>query len=228
MARGLASLLMIQGHAYHGWVAPAARDDAYALTRVLGTLPLPAFLVLAGAAVTWRLQAGRDRGQDPRVLRTALARRGLQVLGYGYLVSLAYAALDGGRGWPTLLRADVLHVIGLSIATSALCVGSESSPARFARRCLAVGLVVTALCPWLADLEVPDALAPVVGLFVDAPPYTRMPRVPLFAWFAVGAGAAAGMLALRDGSWAARRAGTSIGGLVALGVASAGLIAVGG
>ncbi len=227
VARGLASLLMIQGHAFHGWVAPESRDGAYALTRTLGTLPLPAFLVLAGAAVTWRLQAGKDRGQSTQVLRRALARRGLQVLLYGYLVSLGYAALDGGLSWPTVLRADVLHVIGLSIATGALCVGRTLDPAPFARRCLALGLLATALCPLLAGLAPPPALAPVAALFVDAPPYTRMPWVPLFAWFAAGTGGAALMLTLRDESAMARRAGTSKPGLVSLGILSASLVAIG-
>ncbi len=227
LARGLASLLMIQGHAYHGWVAPTARGEAYALTRTLGTLPLPAFLALAGAAVTWRLDAGRRRGQDARELRAALARRGLQLLAYGYLVSFVYALMDGSRGGATLLRSDVLHVIGLSIASSALCVGATVAAFPFALRCLGLGVAVAAACPWVSDLDIPPYLAPLAALFVDAPPYTRMPWVPLFAWFAIGAGAAAMMLALRNEGFAARRAGTSLLGLAALGSAGVLLLSLG-
>ncbi|MDH5493074.1 MAG: hypothetical protein OEY14_14060, partial [Myxococcales bacterium] len=55
IARGVASLVMLQGHAYHGWVAAEHHSSpAYQLTRVLGTLPLPAFLLLSGAAVASR------------------------------------------------------------------------------------------------------------------------------------------------------------------------------
>ena len=72
VARALASLLMIQGHAFHGWASPAARGTgAYGFTRLLGTFPLPAFLVLAGAALVLRLRAARARHEDPARVRAA-------------------------------------------------------------------------------------------------------------------------------------------------------------
>ena len=64
VARGVASLIMIQGHAYDGWVAPVHKESAaYLFTRLLGSLPLPAFLVLAGAAVVLRVDAARRKGE---------------------------------------------------------------------------------------------------------------------------------------------------------------------
>src|SRR3712207_7061064 len=56
--------------------------------------------------------------------RRQLARRGLQIVGYGYLVSLIYAFIEyiGGSGSfsaAVLLRADILHCIGLSLVTCA-------------------------------------------------------------------------------------------------------------
>ena len=65
LARGIASLIMIQGHAYEGWVAPEHMASAgYLFTRLLGTLPLPSFLVLSGAAVALRIRAARERGES--------------------------------------------------------------------------------------------------------------------------------------------------------------------
>ncbi|MEO0326943.1 MAG: heparan-alpha-glucosaminide N-acetyltransferase domain-containing protein, partial [Myxococcota bacterium] len=203
VARAVASLVMIQGHAYHGWVATEHRDAAYAFTRVLGTLPLPAFLVLAGAGMTMRLEAGARRGERAGELRRGLLRRGLQVLGYGYAVNLAYGLIDGGLDAATLLRTDVLHVIGLSIAAAAafaVRAAEDGSPdvARFGRRALGLGLLVTLACPFVSAGNVPPLLAPWVGLVVDAPPYTRMPLVPLLAWLGVGAGVTAALRARRD------------------------------
>ncbi|HJK94523.1 MAG TPA: heparan-alpha-glucosaminide N-acetyltransferase domain-containing protein [Polyangiaceae bacterium LLY-WYZ-15_(1-7)] len=222
VARGVASLIMIQGHAYHGWVAPAHHDAAYAFTRVLGTLPLPAFLVLAGAAVMWRLDAAVRRGEERPTVRRALVRRGLQVVAYGYAVNLAYALIDGAEGLHTYLRADVLQVIGLSIAAAAaLGLRGEGpvDPRAFVRRNLLLGAAVTLACPALARLgpHVPEALAPLVAPVVDVAPYTRMPFVPLFAWLAFGAAAGAWLLARRDGTPASRRAGTRPSALLALG-----------
>lgn len=197
VARGVASLLMIQGHAYHAWVAPARRDGAYAFTRVLGTFPLPAFLVLAGAAMTWRLSAAVRRSEPMTEVRRALIRRGFQVLVVGYVVSAVYALMDGG-GLQAVLRADVLHVIGLSIAIAALvgARGDADVVRRFAGRALALGVLLTVLCPWLSPVGGgAHFAAPLLALFVDVPGYTQMPVVPLFAWLAVGAVAAAAMLA---------------------------------
>ncbi|MEM1414111.1 MAG: heparan-alpha-glucosaminide N-acetyltransferase domain-containing protein [Myxococcota bacterium] len=234
VARAVASLVMIQGHAYHGWVAPEHRDTAYAFTRVLGTLPLPSFLVLAGAAMTMRLRAAVQKGERAGDVRRALVRRGLQVFGYGYAVNLAYGLLDGGLDLPTLLRADVLHVIGLSIAAAAAWgVRPDGAGApdlgRFARRSAGLALAVTLVCPFLSALTpgTPTPLGFAVALVADVPPYTRMPFVPLAAWLGVGVATTVVLLRAADDSPFAAVAGSSrralaIAALGGLGVALAG------
>ncbi|MEZ4252914.1 MAG: hypothetical protein R3B99_32295 [Polyangiales bacterium] len=85
MARGLASLVMIQGHAYHGWVAPEHHDAAYAFTRVLGTF------ALAGLPRARRRRddaAPRERRTTKQTRRSCetLMRRGAQLVVIGYAV----------------------------------------------------------------------------------------------------------------------------------------------
>ncbi|MCA9607023.1 MAG: DUF1624 domain-containing protein [Myxococcales bacterium] len=199
VARGVASLIMIQGHAYDGWVAPEDKASAaYLFTRLLGSLPLPAFLVLAGAAVVLRVDAARRRGEDLGDVRRAVAKRGAMVLLYGYLTNLAYAAMDGFDSVDTILRADVLHVIGLSIVAVAVLGIRED------RRALPVAAVVltivpTLACPWLSPLgaAAPGPLRWVAGLFVDVPSVTLMPFVPLVSWLALGALTSLAMLRAR-------------------------------
>lgn len=226
VARGLASLVMIQGHAYHGWVAPWHHDAAYAFTRVLGTLPLPAFLVLAGAAVMLRLQSAAKKREPAVDVRGALMKRGAQLVVIGYAVNATYALIDGAAGLHTWLRADVLHVIGLSLATSAwlgLPTTREVSPARYATRATLLAIAVTLACPWLSRLgaDVPLALAPLVAPFVDVPRFSAMPFVPLFSWLAIGALAMHVLTRFRTDSPIARRAGAS--GPALLGLAGLGL-----
>jgi hypothetical protein len=221
VARGLASLVMIQGHAYHGWVAPEHHDAAYAFTRVLGTLPLPAFLVLAGAAVLLRLQSAAKKNEPAIGVRNALMKRGAQLVVIGYAVNATYALIDGAAGLHTWLRADVLHVIGLSLAVSAwlgLPTKREVSPARYVLRATLLAVVVTLACPWLSRLgaDVPLALAPLVAPFVDVPRFSAMPFVPLFSWLAVGALAMHVLTRFRTDSPIARRAGASGPALLAL------------
>jgi uncharacterized membrane protein len=244
VARALAGIIMIQGHAYDGWASPAAKETfAYAFTRLLGTLPLPAFLLLAGASVTLRVDAAVKRGESARDVRRAVVKRGLEVVLYGYLVSAVFALMDGFDGLDTFLRADVLHVIGLSIATvgflgirpARATVGARTStdaPAdrrRLGSVALGVGLATTLACPWVSRIS-PHTTGPLryaVGLFSDVPGVTLMPYVPLVAWFAIGVGAAQWMLRMRRSAGDVSRGGAPRRALVALGVVGLALAVAG-
>jgi len=202
LARGIASLIMIQGHAYDGWVAIEYKSSqSYLFTRLLGTLPLPAFLVLSGAAIALRLRSAHGRGELTEEVRNGLVKRGLTVLGWGYLTNFVYAWMDGGRGFDILLRADVLHAIGLSIAfISLFCLTSFGSqkksdykkallePRCLRRKALWLAFITIAICPFLSQLtqrlEGPVAYA--AALLSDVDGITLMPVVPLLAWTAVG------------------------------------------
>lgn len=238
VARGIASLVMIQGHAYHGWVAPEHHDTAYAVTRVLGKFPLPSFLVLAGASIVWRLRAAQRKEESVDAVRASLVRRGLQVWLTGYVVSTVYALMDGWDGLDTFFRADVLHVIGLSIALTAF-VGVRGELAKlrrtYATRAGLLGAALTLASPWVNGLTLatPASWGPLrylVGLVGDVPGVTLMPLVPLGAWLSTGAVAAQLLLWFRaraDGSSFTGLAGTSPRG-VALLATLAGAMIVGG
>ncbi|MGE0786485.1 MAG: heparan-alpha-glucosaminide N-acetyltransferase domain-containing protein [Sandaracinaceae bacterium] len=193
VARGLASLIMIQGHAYDAWVRPEDKTSAaYLFTRVLGSLPLPAFLVLAGAAIALRVEAAERRAEPAVSVRRSVFARGCSVLAWGYAASLAYALIDGTEGWGTLLRADVLHAIGISIALLAwLGIRGAGPPTlrAFGRAALGLAIVPVLVCPWLSPVgaSVDGPLKYAVALFVDVPGVTRMPVVPLAGWLGLGA-----------------------------------------
>ncbi len=225
VARGLASLIMIQGHAYDGWVAPEHKGSAaYLFTRVLGTLPLPAFLVLAGAAIVLRVDAGRRKGEAAREVRRSVLSRGLSVLAWGYGVSVVYALMDGARGLDTILRGDVLHVIGISIAAFALIAirgANAPDPRRLFVGALALAIVPALVCPWVSPLgaHVSGPLRYVLAPFVDGPAVTLMPFVPLASWMGVGALASLAMLRARaKAKGTPRRAGAPARFFVALAI----------
>lgn len=227
VARGVASLIMIQGHAYDGWVAPEHKASAaYLFTRLLGSLPLPAFLVLAGAAIVLRVEAARRRDEPASSVRRSVLKRGLSVLGWGYGVNVAYALIDGADGLTTLLRADVLHVIGLSIAAFALlAIRGQRAPERrrLAIGALVLAIVPTLICPLVSPLgaHVPGPARFVVALFVDVPSVTLMPFVPLASWLAIGALAALAMLRARErAKGPPNRAGAPAAFFVALAIGS--------
>ncbi len=193
VARGLASAIMIQGHAYDGWVRASEKTSAsYLFTRVLGTLPLPSFLLLAGAAIALRIEAASARGEEPGIVRRALVRRGLTVFAIGYAVNAAGALMDGYEGIATFFRADVLQVIGLSIVLlAALGIGTRDG--RLDRRRLigagiALAIVPIVICPAVSAAlwDTPEPWSYAVGLVSMVAPITRMPIVPLASWAAIG------------------------------------------
>ena len=187
---------------------PRRRETtAYAWTRFFGSFPLPAFLVLAGAAIALRVDAAVMRHEDATAVRTRIVTRGLQVVVYGYATNFAYALLDGWDSLATLLRADVLHCIGLSIAvTAALGVRATKATAVPSRRRLAiaaalVGILSTLSCPWITRATKTlhaNGLGFVVGLFADVPTVTDMPVIPLIAWLCAGVLSAQAMLRARQ------------------------------
>ena len=198
VAKALACLAMIQTHAYDAWVSPLAKmTSAYGVTRVIGTLPLPAFLLLSGMSFATRIHTASIRNEAVAPLRIALLKRGGMIILAGYALSFAYAALDGWPGWNTVLRADVLHVIGLSMVTAAVLglrtarTGHGPDETALQRRVAVLGFMVALLCPWLTRFTYDSAthLGPfrfAVAPFLDVHGITRMPLVPLFAWFALG------------------------------------------
>lgn len=230
VARALAALIMLQGHATDGWVSPEHEDAVFRASRFLGTFPLPAFLLLAGTSVAWRVAAGEERGESPLKIRRALQRRGLGLVATGYAVSFVFALMDGTSAsdfLPTLFRADVLHVIGASIAIAGTLLPPRADfSSAFVRRSMALGVGVTVLCPLLPAFDLPLPAAAAAGVFVDAAPVTRMPLIPLFAWFAAGTLCASFMRSVPSSPFA-RVAGTTKSRLALIGALSVGAALLG-
>ncbi len=197
IARGIAVLLMIETHAYDGWVSAAGKQSfAYHLSRVLSSIPASLFLMLAGVGMAMGAHAALRRGEAADAVRRRLGRRGLEIVGWGYLVSLAYQVIEGTLRPSVLLRADILHCIGLSMVVCALAlIGRSHLPWRALALGAAAIAVGIAAHPLVARAALPMPLAVVVGLFVDVAPYTRFPLCPLIGY--VAAGVALGQVLLR-------------------------------
>jgi uncharacterized membrane protein len=188
VARGFAVVAMIQTHAYDGWVTPAARGTlGFVVTRFIGVLPLPLFLLLSGLSLRLRVEVLAARGADVSAQRRAAIRSGLEVVGYGYALNVAYGLMDGARGLDTFLRADILHAIGLSLALLAFVgVGRRWS---LAQAGWVGAVVVTAACPPLTRLahDVTGPARYLLAPFIDMPGVGIMPVIPLLAFCGLGA-----------------------------------------
>lgn len=185
LARGLAVVMMIETHALDGWVNAADKLSlGYRFSRVFSNIPAPLFLLLAGLSLGLQAERAERTGKHPAQLRHSMAMRALEVVGYGYLVSLIYAILDFRFALATILRADILHCIGLSLLVCTyFLVGRSAIRGRVLTLCV-LGLLLGLCQRFVPPLPLP--LASVLGLLVDVAPITRFPLLPLCGFAAIG------------------------------------------
>jgi uncharacterized membrane protein len=116
--RGLACVLMFQTHCYDSWLSPAAKKSTFFMrSQLLGSLPAPLFLFLAGISVALVIGKLRETGASADCIAVTTIRRGGEILGLGLLFRLQeYVIAFPWAPWTDLFRVDILNTIGLSIA----------------------------------------------------------------------------------------------------------------
>ena len=119
--RGLAVLVMIEAHTLDAWSLPAEHArHAYRLAAFVGGFGAPLFLFLAGVSLALAAGTRRRRGlADADVARRALGR-GAQIFAIAFLLRLQAWVVSQGPFVATLLKVDILHVMGLSMLCAAL------------------------------------------------------------------------------------------------------------
>ena len=192
--RGVAVLIMIEAHVIDSWTHASDRArPLFGYAMILGGFGAPLFLFLAGLAVVLSAESKFRKSGDFAGSWWAAQKRGWQVFGLAFLFRLQSYILSGGYSLLSLLKVDILNVMGPAMALTAL-VG------RMSRRTVTRGvLFAMAVCvisfvtpfvrvtPHLAWL--PD---PIEWYFRPVPLRTNF---TLFPWAGfVFAGAAVGVI----------------------------------
>lgn len=191
--RGLAVLIMIEAHILDSWTRPADRDGTiYDWSMIAGGFGAPLFLLLAGVSVALSAGSKTRRHGDARAASRAVTRRGLEIFALAFLFRLQAMVVSWGT-WRSLLKVDILNIMGPSIMAAAMLWGAIKTTrgrlAAFAVVTLAVALLTPPLrATWLLDF-LPD---PIEGYLRPRPGYTTF---AVFPWTAfVFAGALMGVL----------------------------------
>ena len=123
--RGLACVLMFQTHCYDAWLGGDARNTSFLkASQLLGTLPAPLFLFLAGISFALVTDKLIRKNLSPSEITRTMLRRGAEIFAFGLLFRLQeYLIAWGWAPWSDLLRVDVLNIIGLSMILMALLCG---------------------------------------------------------------------------------------------------------
>lgn len=161
--RGIGVLIMIAGHTLDSWVQLAERTrPIYRWSLVVTGIGAPIFLFLAGVALPLAAGARMRRGLTAPEAAARSRRRGWQVFGLAFLFRLQGYLISGGTLPTTLLKVDILNVLGLGMVAAALLWGWGRTGRHRAGLLLGAALAVAMVTPlvrtWEALAMLPDPL----------------------------------------------------------------------
>jgi len=153
--RGLAVLIMLQGHVMDAWVHPSSRSSEWFwLSQFLGGLPAPIFLFLVGVSLALVLDRLRTKGASSGDLALKVLRRGgwLLLLAYVFRVEQFLVWYPASQ-WRNIFKVDTLNCI----AICTLIVGLLAVALKSRRLNTVVMAVVTVafvfLTPWVYPVK---------------------------------------------------------------------------
>jgi uncharacterized membrane protein len=192
--RGLAVVVMIEAHTLDAWTRPADRDlPVFGWSLILGGFGAPLFLFLAGVAVALSASAKVARGASAAAATAAVRRRGWEIFGLAFLFRLQSYMLTGFSSPRSLLKVDILNIMGPSIAAAATLWGATRS---FLSRFLAFSaatILIAMVTPVVREMRVLDPLPDPIEAYLRPSP--GLTNFTLFPWAAfVFAGTIVGLL----------------------------------
>ena len=186
--RGLAVLIMIATHILDSWTRLDQRQTTiYGWSMILGGYGAPLFLFLAGVAVS--LSAGsKARGSgDAGAASRAVVGRGLQIFGLAFLFRLQAMVVSWGS-WRSLLKVDILNIMGPSIMMAGWLWGALQTNRRRIIGLFAVTLAFALLTPPVRSTgllaPLPD---PIEAYLRPRPGYTNFVALPWAGFLFAGA-----------------------------------------
>jgi uncharacterized membrane protein len=172
-SRGLAVVIMLQGHVFHSFNRPDLRSDGpFMLSQFMGGIGPAIFLVLTGITLAFLMHRREQQGLAP------MARWGSALRRAGYLFSLAFLfrlqlwlfALPQSP-WTDLFKVDVLNCMGFAIAL--MSVMAIFTTADRVRLCAGLGVAIAIVAPLVSAID-----------WRWVPPQISAYFVPSFQYFA--------------------------------------------
>jgi uncharacterized membrane protein len=191
--RGIAVLIMIEAHTIDSWTLVAERDRVpFGYAMILGGLGAPIFLFLAGIAIVLAAGGRVRKGTTPESAAAAGRVRGWQIFALAFLFRLQSWVLGGGAPAATLLKVDILNIMGLAMVGAAAVWGVARRDAWRAALLAAVAVALTMLTPPVRMAEWLRVLPDPVEWYIR--PYPGRTTFTLFPWAGfLFAGAALGV-----------------------------------
>ncbi len=198
--RGFACLTMFQTHCFDSWLSPAARQSTFfKFSQLVGTLPAPLFLFLAGISFAMTTDSLRRRGASSGEIARKTILRGGEILALGLLFRLQMFVMGQGHPpspWTDLFRVDILNMIGVSMVVMGIvcwCVGKIASAStsmniedlrwKSVWSAAAIAFVISFVTPPLWTTWRPHRLPWILGSYVNGVHIYGKPQPWLFPFF---------------------------------------------
>ena len=133
-------LFMIEWHVVDAWTTTESRTGGvYTALALVGGMAAPLFLFLAGVAIPFAAashQRKNQRGLDPssresvRAAAWALQKRGWQVVLIAHLFRFHSFLWNLWGRWDSVIKPDILNILGLGMVATAWCWGRSAVPVR--------------------------------------------------------------------------------------------------
>jgi uncharacterized membrane protein len=152
-ARGLAVVIMLQGHVFHSFAKEDLRNDGpFVLSQFFGGIGPAVFLVLTGITLAFLMDGREKQGLGP------MARWGAALRRAGYLFTLAvlfrlqlWAFAYPQSSWTNLFKVDILNCMGFAIAI--MSIMAIFTTAERVRLCAVLGVLIAAVSPLVSSMN---------------------------------------------------------------------------
>jgi hypothetical protein len=195
--RGVAAIIMLQGHTFDAFLRPADRGGAwFTFSQFFGGEAAAIFLFLTGATYGMGMNRREHMPPGARVLQALKRARFLFILAILFRLQ-GWIFAWGSSPWTDLLKVDILNVMGATAALLAfLALFSGIDRVRWA---VLTGTVMAALSPVITALNLSAIPSPLRDYFV--PSAAMFSIFPWGAFLAFGIGVGSLIPLVKHGSW---------------------------
>jgi uncharacterized membrane protein len=157
--RGVAVLLMVLWHSIDAWTLESERDNlAFTLILFAAGWSAPIFLLLAGVSVSLAAGARVARGLSRADASWQLQTRGWQIFFLAHVFRFQSFLLNPNGSWSSILKPDILNILGLGIVAAAFCWKHAASRRAAAMWLIGPAALVLALTPASREWSWPTTL----------------------------------------------------------------------
>jgi uncharacterized membrane protein len=181
--RGLAVVIMLQGHVFHSFNRTDLRTDGpFTLSQFLGGLGPAIFLVLTGITLAFLMDGRERQGLGAMARWKAALRRSSYLFMLAFLFRLQLWLFAYPQDWKYLLKVDILNCMGFGILL--MSVMAVFTTADRIKLCAALGAAIAGASPLISGIDWSWLPPEVSAYFV--PSYKYFAFFPWAAFIAFG------------------------------------------